>query len=92
MIIELLYWGCLLVIGVLILVQSLVDLLARRRVWFSVAMLVGSISLLFSAGTDVLEFGGGSGAVEPTSVVFAAIALVLVLVGTAGRFVDHRRV
>ncbi|WP_435076684.1 hypothetical protein [Halococcus sp. AFM35] len=89
MIIELLYWG--------VSSSSAFSFSSSHSwtsspgdVWFSVAMPVGSISLLFSAGTDVLGFGGGSGAVEPTSVVFAAIALVLV--GTAGRFVDHRRV
>lgn len=89
--IELLYWGCLLCTGVLILAQSLADLFARRRPWFSVAMFVGSVSLLLGAGTDLLKLDSGSGAVEPTSVVFAAIALALVVIGTAGRFVDYRR-
>jgi hypothetical protein len=91
MTVELLYWGCLLAIGALIFTQSLADLFARRRLWFSMAMLVGSVSLLFGVGTDVLGFGGDSGVVEPTSVVFAIVAFVLVLVGTVGRFVDYRR-
>lgn len=89
--IELLYWGCHLCIGVLIFAQSLADLFARRHLWFSMAMFVGSVSLLFGAGTDLLKLDGGSGAVEPTSAVVAAVALVLVIIGTAGRFVDYRR-
>ncbi|EMA42143.1 hypothetical protein C448_11451 [Halococcus morrhuae DSM 1307] len=89
--VELLYPACLFGVGSLIFIQSLAELLVRRRLWLGMGLLVGSLSLLLGVGIDALGLGSDTGTVEPASVVLVTIAFVLVLGGTVGRFVDYSR-
>jgi hypothetical protein len=80
-------WAALLGTGGLLFVQSLADVLARRRFRYSVAMPVGSISLLVGVGMDALNAGGDPGDNPSMATAVLTVAgFVAVALGTTWRF------
>ncbi|EMA53370.1 MULTISPECIES: hypothetical protein [Halococcus] len=85
-------WLAYLVTGGLLFAQSLVDVLARRRFRYSVAMLIGSTGLLISLSVRALNAGGiPSGEPPMAAAVLAVAGFVAVAIGTTWRFVGQTR-
>ncbi|WP_049902989.1 hypothetical protein [Halococcus agarilyticus] len=85
-------WIALLGTGGLLFAQSLADVIARRRFWYSVATLVGSTTLLIGVGLQALNAGGvPSGETPMAAAVLVVAGCVAVAIGTTWRFAGQTR-
>lgn len=83
-------WLAYLGFGGLVFAQSLADVFARRRFWYSVAMLVGSTGVLLGVGLQALNAGGiPRGETPMAAAVLAVAGFVAVAIGTTWRFVGQ---